>query len=153
MSLTQQQKQLVKHSFAKVEPIAEQAAAQFYQKLFEYDPSLKPLFGKSIDEQGKKLMATLALAVASLDDIDALVPTLQHLARRHLDYGVKVEDYTPVGNALLFALSKGLGADFTPETRQAWIETYTLIATVMRQEAYPDYHPQRFRNRKRYHHL
>ncbi|MFT4633312.1 MAG: nitric oxide dioxygenase [Candidatus Azotimanducaceae bacterium] len=46
-----------------------------------------------------------------------LVPVLQDLATRHVGYGVKVEDYTPVGNALLYALEQGLGPKFMPEVK------------------------------------
>lgn len=97
MSLSETQKEWVKTSFAKVEPISDTAAALFYNQLFTYDPSLKPLFKAELKSQGKKLMSALKLAVSSLDDLEALVPVLQNMAIRHVDYGVKVEDYTPVG--------------------------------------------------------
>jgi hemoglobin-like flavoprotein len=32
---------------------------------------------------------------------------------------------------LLAALEKGLGADFTPEVREAWVACYTAIAGEM----------------------
>lgn len=37
--------QLVQRSFKKVEPISDVAATLFYGKLFELDPSVKPLRG------------------------------------------------------------------------------------------------------------
>ena len=152
MAITPQQKLLVQESFAKVEPIADEAAELFYGKLFEYDPSLKKLFKGDIKEQGKKLMATLKIAVKSLDDIDSLIPVLQDLAARHVDYGVTADDYTPVGNALIFALRTGLGNDFTPGLRAAWVEVYSTIANVMRQHAYPDFDPENYKNTKHYRH-
>lgn len=150
MPITARQKQLVQQSFAKVEPISDQAADIFYTKLFEYDPSLRSLFKKPMSEQGKVLMATLKVAVKSLDDIDGLVGVLQKLAERHVGYGVTVDDYTPVGNALLYTLKTGLGNDFTPETRAAWIEVYRTIAEVMRAHAYPPFDAAAYKNTKRY---
>ncbi len=152
MAITENQKQLVVASFKKVEPISEVAADIFYNKLFEYDPSLKTLFKSDIKSQGKKLMAALKLAVSSLNDLDALVPVLQKMAIKHVEYGVKVEDYTPVGNALLYALSQGLGEEFTQELRAAWADTYKIMATVMRQAAYPSFNPDTYTNHKRYVH-
>jgi nitric oxide dioxygenase len=152
MAITQQQKLLVQESFLKVEPIADQAAELFYSKLFEYDPSLKKLFKGDMKSQGKKLMATLKIAVKSLDDIDSLIPVLQNLATQHIDYGVTVDDYTPVGNALLFALHTGLGNDFSPSLKAAWIEVYTTIANVMRKHAYPGFDPTSYKNTKHYIH-
>jgi len=149
--ITEQQKALVRATFDKVEPIADTAAEIFYNKLFEYDPALQSLFKNNMKDQGRKLMAALKLAVASLDDLDALVPVLQKMAIKHVDYGVKVDDYTPVGNALLFALKTGLAEAYTDDVRDAWTETYRVVATVMRQAAYPDYNPDLYQNNRHYH--
>lgn len=136
MSITAQQIDLVQTSFAKVAPIAEQAAEIFYAKLFEYDPELRKLFKGDMQDQGRKLMATLGVAVKSLTDLNGLVPVLQKLAERHVGYGVKPEDYTPVGNALLFALKQGLGDAFTDDVREAWVVTFRLVAKTMKDHAY-----------------
>jgi len=136
MSITASQIKLVQESFAKVAPIADQAAEIFYNKLFEFDPSLRKLFKNDMSEQGRKLMATLGVAVKSLTDLNGLVPVLQKLAERHVDYGVKAQDYTPVGNALLFALKQGLGDDFTPDVREAWVETFRLVSQTMKSHVY-----------------
>lgn len=150
MSVTPRQISLIQNSFAKVEPIADQAAAIFYKKLFEYDPSLRRLFKADMKDQGRKLMGVLKIAVNSLNDLDKLVPTLKTLADRHVGYGVRPEDYTPVGNALLYALKQGLGSEFTPELRQAWIDVYRVVANTMRQHSYPSFDPRTFKNTKRY---
>lgn len=42
------QRQSVQRSFAKVEPIAEAAAALFYNKLFDLDLGLKALFKTAV---------------------------------------------------------------------------------------------------------
>ena len=136
MPVTQRQITLVQTSFGKVEPIAEQAADIFYTKLFEYDPKLKPLFKSDIKAQGRKLMATLKVATAGLNDLDTLVPVLHQLAERHVNYGVKAADFTPVGNALLYALHQGLGDDFTDEVREAWVEVFRLVATTMKDHSF-----------------
>lgn len=152
MAITQRQKNLVIESFAKVEQISDVAAAIFYKKLFEYDPSLKKLFKNDIKSQGRKLMAALKVAVSSLNNLEALLPVLQKMAVQHVAYGVKAEDYTPVGNALLFALGQGLGEAFTHELKQAWIATYKIVANVMREAAYPSFNSNTFRNTKQYVH-
>lgn len=130
-----EKKQLVQESFAKVIPISDQAAALFYQRLFTLDPSLKPLFKGDMEEQGRKLMKMIGTAVNGLDDLNAVVPAVQDLGRRHVGYGVKDEHYDTVGSALIWTLDQGLGEDFTPETQEAWIEVYTLLATTMKEAA------------------
>ena len=128
--MTPQQVQLIKQSFAKVEPIAGQAADLFYGRLFEIAPQVRPLFKGDI--KGQKLMSTIALAVGSLDRLPELVPIVQDLGRRHVGYGVKDEHYDSVGQALLWTLDKGLGADFTPEVKEAWTAVYMVLADTMK---------------------
>jgi len=150
MPVTAIEKQLIQASFAKVAPISDQAADIFYNKLFEYDPSLRRLFKADLSDQGRKLMATLGVAVKGLDDLDSLVPVLQDLAIRHVKYGVTVDDYTPVGNALIYTLKTGLGDEFDERTKNAWVKIYRVIATVMRQAAYPGFNAEGYRNEKAY---
>lgn len=129
------QKELVQSSFAKVVPIADKAADLFYDRLFSIDPVLRPLFKGDLKEQKKKLMQMLAGAVKGLDDMDTLVPVVRQLGARHAGYGVKDEHYETVAAALLWTLSKGLGEAFTSETREAWVEVYGIISTVMQEGA------------------
>ena len=129
--ISQAQKEFVQSTFAKVEPISEAAAELFYNKLFELDPGLKGLFKNDMKAQGKKLMATLKLAVKGLDDLDKLVPVVQELGRRHAGYGVKDKDYDTVAAALIWTLGQGLEEAFTPEVEEAWTAVYTLLAETM----------------------
>ena len=134
--MNEQKIKLVQDSFAQVAPIAPTAAELFYGQLFTLDPTLKPLFKGDMTEQGEKLMKMIAVAVNSLNDLDALVPALQDLAIRHVAYDVKAEDYDTVGQALLWTLEKGLGDAFTPEVKEAWTETYVLMSSTMIAAAY-----------------
>ena len=134
--MTPEDKKLVQESFAKVAPIADQAAALFYQNLFTKDPSLKALFKGDMVEQGKKLMKMIAVAVAGLDRLDTIVPAVQDLGRRHVKYGVLPSHYDTVGAALLQTLEQGLGPAFTPTVKQAWVTVYGVLATTMKDAAY-----------------
>ncbi len=133
--LTERKKRLVQSSFSKVAPIADKAAEIFYNKLFEMDPALKPLFKGNIKEQGAKLMSMIAMAVNGLDNLDSIVPAVQNLGKNHVGYGVKDSHYDTVGGALLYTLETGLGDDFTPDVKEAWTEVYTTLATVMKDAA------------------
>jgi hemoglobin-like flavoprotein len=124
---------LVQDSWEKVVPIADTAAQLFYAKLFELDPSLKPMFAHSdMPSQQKKLMQMITVAVRGLNRLDELVPAVQALGRRHVNYGVTDAHYDTVAAALLWTLSQGLGDAFTSELRDAWVETYTILATTMK---------------------
>ena len=86
--MTGKQKRLVQASFEQVKPIADVAARLFYGCLFELDPRLEALFTGDLEEQGRKLMRMIGLAVKGLDKLDELVPTLLALGGRHASYGV-----------------------------------------------------------------
>lgn len=49
--LTSDQKRLVQETFAVIAPIADDAAALFYRRLFELDPSLQRMFRGDMAEQ------------------------------------------------------------------------------------------------------
>jgi hemoglobin-like flavoprotein len=133
--MTPEQQTLVRRSFAKVAPIAAQAAAMFYDRLFALDPALRPLFKGDMTEQGQKLMAMIGTAVANLHRLGDIVPAVRDLGRRHGGYGVKDADYDSVAGALLWTLEQGLGADFTPATRDAWVACYGVLAREMKTAA------------------
>jgi nitric oxide dioxygenase len=134
--MTPKQVELVQDSFAKVAPIAEQAAALFYDRLFEIAPEVTPLFRGDMKQQGRKLMATLAVVVGGLADLAAILPAASALAQRHVAYGVKPGHYAPVGEALLWTLERGLGAQWTPELAAAWSAAYATLSNYMIGEAY-----------------
>ena len=133
--MTPRQKLLVQQSFAEVEPIADVAARLFYARLFDLDPSLESLFTGDMDEQGRKLMQMLTVAVRGLDRLDELVPAVRALGERHVRYGIRDAHYATVGSALLWTLELGLDEAFTPEVRDAWAAVYTVLADTMKQGA------------------
>ena len=133
--LTEEQKKLVRDSFSRVERMQEVVGLNFYQRLFDLDPKLRPLFQHNIQEQSKKLMATLKMVVDGLEYSHELVASIRALGRRHVQYGVKEQHYETVGEALLWALGKALGSEFSPQTRNAWSTVYNWMAATMKEAA------------------
>ncbi|WP_282135706.1 globin family protein [Seonamhaeicola maritimus] len=130
---------LVQDSFKKVRPIADTAAELFYAKLFQLDPPLKQLFPvnqESMKVQGNKLMSMLGVAVSGLNNFETLVPVLEDLGKRHLEYKVEEFNYYTVGEALIATLEAGLGDEFTYEVKNAWVDAYTTMTNVMMNAAY-----------------
>jgi len=133
--MTPTSQRLVRDSFAKIAPMGTAAAAMFCERLFTLDPSLRALFKSDMAEQGRKLMSLIGTAVANLHQLETIVPAVQDLGRRHAGYGVTRSHYQVVAAALLWTLEQGLGADFTAETRDAWVECYTTLASTMQEAA------------------
>jgi nitric oxide dioxygenase len=127
---------LVQESFAKVAPISEPAAVIFYDRLFEVAPQVRAMFPNDMTEQRKKLMATLAVVVNGLTNLEAVLPAASALAKRHVSYGAKPAHYPVVGGALLWTLEKGLGEAWTPDVAAAWTAAYGVLSSYMISEAY-----------------
>jgi nitric oxide dioxygenase len=134
--MTPDQVKLVQDSFSKVAPISEQAAVLFYGRLFEVAPAVRAMFPDDMTEQRKKLMATLAVVVNGLTNLESVLPAASALAKRHVGYGARPEHYPVVGGALLWTLEKGLGDAWTPETASAWTAAYGTLSGYMISEAY-----------------
>lgn len=134
--MSPEQRQLVRDTWQQVVPIADTAAALFYDRLFEIDPDIRTLFPHAdMAGQRRKLVAAIGTVVDEIDRIDALIPMIAALGRRHAGYGVTDAHYDTVGAALLWTLEKGLGEAWTPAAADAWTAAYTTIAGVMRSAA------------------
>lgn len=130
--MTPEQIAVVKTSWEQLRPVSEQTAFHFYTRLFEQHPQLHGLFRTDTREQGHKLMAMLDTAVAALDDFAALEADIRALGARHVDYGVTDTHYVLFQDGLLWALSQGLGAAYTPDVEAAWRTLFGRISAAMR---------------------
>ena len=129
--MTSQDIALIRESFRKIGPTADQVAALFYARLFELDPSLRQLFHGDMTTQGCKFMQMIGRAIESLDQSEVVSETLRQLGERHARYGVRDDHYATVGVALLWTLEKSLGSSFTPAVKSAWTATYALFTRTM----------------------
>lgn len=130
--MTQDQVRLVQESFRAVVPLKREAARLFYGRLFEIDPSTRPLFAHvDLAAQGDKLMAALGFVVGSLREPGAMLATVRSLAVRHAGYGVTEAHYASVGKALIWTLDAALGDAWTPELWAAWGEAYRMLSVAM----------------------
>lgn len=131
--LTEQQILLIKRSWRglrNIDPVI--IGNVFYGKLFIDVPEVKHMFGKSQEEQAKKLIDMLSLCVARLDNIESLADEIKQLGQRHVGYGVKDKHYEYVGAALIWTLKQAFKAEWNEELENAWVDCYSLIADAMR---------------------
>lgn len=124
--------ELLETSFAQVKPVATEFADRFYNNLFTDYPAAQPLFANTdIKQQSNKLLQSLILVVDNLRKPEVLGDTLTGLGARHVKYGALPEHYPLVGNTLLKTFAEFLGTEWTDEVRQAWVEAYDAISTIM----------------------
>jgi EAL domain-containing protein (putative c-di-GMP-specific phosphodiesterase class I)/hemoglobin-like flavoprotein len=129
--LTARDIMLLRTSFSLIVPIQDSVASFFYDRLFISAPQVRRLFPDDLGGQKRKLMALLATCIGKLHDFSALAPVIRELGKRHAGYGANDDHYAVVGEALLWALARGLGVAFVPEVRSAWVKVYALLAKTM----------------------
>lgn len=130
--MTRDQIARVQSSWALIVPVADTVAAELYERLFALDPSTRALFAAADPPTlSRKLVQTLAVIVAALDQLVELTPAIEALGRRHVGYGVSAAHYETVGHALLWTLQRALGDTFDDATREAWASAYHEMTTMM----------------------
>ena len=80
---------LLRNSFELLEQQKIEFSNLFYKNLFADYPKVKPLFAHTdMNEQPKKIFASLVLVVENLSKPDILINALLGLGTRHVKYGV-----------------------------------------------------------------
>ena len=108
---------------------------EFYRRLFELAPEVRQLFKRSMEQQAKKFWQTLSWIIGHLEHPEELCRELRDLGARHSDYGVKIDQYAPVGSALMWMFQRTLGDRFTAEMEEAWLEFYAFASLEMERGA------------------
>lgn len=132
--------ELLEESFGQVKPRATEFSSSFYDNLFNDYPEAKPLFAHTdMTEQRKHLIKALVLVVENLRKPDVLSEALKGMGARHVKYGTLPQHYPMVVNTLLKTFESYLGADWTPEVKQAWTDAYVTVVSLMLEGSnYPD---------------
>ncbi|XP_001640562.2 neuroglobin [Nematostella vectensis] len=142
--LTERQIKLVQDTWRLLIPSQKKTAMIFYLKLFTLDPIFKEVFSFHTENEGqleqderflfqsRKFMEMINSAVDRLNDISLLVMILKSLGEVHwTKFKIKPEYYEPVGKALIYSISKGLGSLFNDEIGEAWQAMYDLMSGAM----------------------
>lgn len=132
-TLTQKEIKLVQDTWQLITPVSGKMGEDFYAKLFESHPEMKPMFRSNPKDQAMKLMFMLSYLVHRLDSVDDLRAEISKLASRHKEYGTVNDHYKPLGEVLMWSLRDNLGDRWTPETEKAWNKTYDLFANLMKE--------------------
>jgi hemoglobin-like flavoprotein len=123
--------EILRASFKKIAARKVDVAAIFYDRLFEVAPAVRPMFSGDMTAQQQKLLTALVQIVEAADRPAKLTRYLSQMGARHAAYGAKPEHYDVVGGVLLWTFETVLGEGFTPEVRQAWVEAYGAVASIM----------------------
>jgi hemoglobin-like flavoprotein len=111
------------------------AANEFYKRLFELSPEVRPMFTQDMALQAKKFSDMIAWIIAHMENPAELSRELRELGARHAGYGVKIDHYAPVGSAFIWMFQRTLGDRFTQDMEDAWLEFYAFLSFEMERGA------------------
>jgi hemoglobin-like flavoprotein len=142
--MTPAQLRLLQRSFSRIEPVAEQFGTIFYERLFAIAPGMKPLFRTDIKAQQSKFMkviaevvqlhlrAMISLPATAQASGEVMLPGAFWSGKLHAAYGVRMEDFDSMKQALVWALQQTLTDDATPDVQEAWIAAYDVLVRAMK---------------------
>lgn len=130
--------QLIRESWAVVEPRDDEVAQFFYGMLFSLSPETRELFAVNMQVQRSRLLRALVHVIQMVDRPDELLPFLHQLGRDHRKFGVVLDHYEAVGTALLASIKRYAGDSWTDSVERAWAEAYTVMASAMTDAAAAD---------------
>ncbi|MBI5927180.1 MAG: hemin receptor [Aquabacterium sp.] len=132
--LTESEKESIRETVAAAKQGIDKLVDDFYTRLFDLEPSLRPLFATDLSDQKKKLVSMLVSIVSLLDKPEQLLVAARALGKRHTAYGVSREDFEPVGNALIGALASAAADQWDFDKEQAWVHLYSALTAEMLSE-------------------
>ena len=101
---------------------------RFYDHLCAAHPEVRALFHRSSQGALNKMFAQKLISIVDhLDDPDWLARELARLATNHKGYGVTVEMYPWVGDALIATLREACADTWTDATERAWRDAYASL--------------------------
>ncbi|MEG4024824.1 response regulator [Microcoleus sp. S13C4] len=123
---------LLERSLALIKPQSDEFVSNFYEILFKDSSQIKSLFmNTKMAQQKEKLWQSLEIIIENLRKPQLINVFAKGLGATHAKYGVSVEHYPVVANALIQALKAQMGLEWTPKTEKAWVEAYTIIQSAM----------------------
>ena len=135
--LSDREVKLLRHSFARLARRYNVIACLIFDRLFELDPTLRPLFPDDMRDRNRKLMETIALIVQRLDQPAAVALLVRQLGQRYdVDYVLR-QHHAAFGEALLWGLRYGLVTGYNDEVEQSWVRLYALLRALALERGAP----------------
>ena len=134
ITLTSQQKELIKASVPALQAKGLDITRTFYQNMLKAHPELNEIFNQANQQhlEQPRALANAVLGYAqNIDDLSPLAPVVELIAHKHVSLHVRPEQYHIVGTHLINAIGKVLGDAVTAELAEAWTAAYWMLSEVL----------------------
>ncbi len=132
--LTKQQIELVKATVPVLREHGVALTSHFYKRMLSHNPELMQVFNMGHQRAGfqQQALAGAVLAYAeNIENLQALLGAVAHIANKHVSVGIRAEHYPIVGKHLIASIKEVLGDAATPELIDAWTAAYMQLADVL----------------------
>ena len=106
-------------------------AATFYEKVFEKAPEVRPLFQENMIDQGRLLTHMIGGIIYTLARPELLGMGLKSLGKNHVKYGVRIEHYPIVKEAMLETIYSCLEGKLSEERLENVMTSWDLGLEVI----------------------
>ncbi|CAF1182468.1 unnamed protein product [Adineta steineri] len=133
MSITQEQKAIIKSTAPILKENGKEIASMFYKQMFENHPELLDIFNQTNQKIGTQPLAlanTIYFAAENIDNLETIMPLIKHITHKHRALTIQPEHYPIVGKYLLLAIQQFLGDKSTQDILDAWAAAYNIIANI-----------------------
>ena len=106
----------------------------FYQRMLRLNPELKEVFNMGHQRTGDqaKALASAVLAYAeNIENLAVLGDAVNQIITKHVSLNIQPEQYSIVGENLLFSISEVLEVPMESELIKAWEIAYTQLANIL----------------------
>lgn len=106
----------------------------FYQRMLRLNPELNEVFNMGHQRTGDQAKALASAVLAYAENIDNLVvlgDAVNQIITKHVSLNIQPEQYSIVGENLLFSISEVLEVPMDSELIKAWEIAYTQLANIL----------------------
>jgi len=134
--LTPEDIKTIQGSYARLADKHQETGDYLYKHLFECCPDVVNIFKTDMKEQSRILMRMIKIVVEGLNNVDVIMPAIQHMGDRHHELGITNEQFKYFKESLLYSFDKVLGKDFTPAVKESWSRFYDVLESLMKGNKY-----------------
>lgn len=125
--LTAEEIEIVKSTQPALETHGLAITTRMYERLFAEHPEVAEMF--TTPGQQERLADAVLAYCENIDNLEALLPVVNNIAKKHVKAGVVAEQYDVVGGHLLGAMVDVLG-ELDVTIIDAWGSAYNVLADV-----------------------